>query len=155
VLGACGVAAVDGTLPTDRDGGAISDGGATPVDAPNSVPGCEAFEPNDRFETARSIADGAMHELAICPGGDIDVFRFFVPEDYDLIITLTFDGSVADLDRDLFDSANRQIEETNGVGNVEKIERYGLEPGEYYLGVFAFAATSEAPYSLSLRIPPS
>jgi len=63
----------------------------TPTPSPSPTPpSCDpdAYEPNDTFATAASIAPGAHVYGLICPPRDEDHFRFSVPLGYDMQIDL-------------------------------------------------------------------
>jgi len=142
--------------PGDVDA-AVSDA-APLVDGGDS---CAAFESNDELAAAVLITPGTHGPLGICPGGDLDFFRFDLGDNEDMVVEATFEnlGGAGDLEMRLYDQATGMVVDGSmGVLNFERIERSlanadQLPAGTYIVEIYGFNGTTENPnYSLSLTI---
>jgi hypothetical protein len=135
-------------------------GDAGLVDAGGDGPDpCETGEPNDDISEAFSISAGTHSDLAICPAGDKDFYRFSLGDAQDLIIVLSFDnmGGAGDLEMRLYDGQGNIVDGSMGFGNTERIERSlamsnQLPAGDYSIEIYAFSASTQNTYTLELAI---
>ena len=90
---------------------------------------CDTGEPNDTMNTAAPTVTGTMHELAVCPAGDVDFFAFdLLAGDDNLNIEVSFDndGGAGDIDIRLY-ADGLVVDLSAEFGNTEIIDRNDLE----------------------------
>lgn len=145
------------------DGGGGGNADAAVSDAAPLVDGgdpCGAFESNDELAAAVLIEAGTLGPLGICPGGDLDFFRFVLADNQDMVVEATFDNmnGAGDLEMRLYDkNTGMVIDGSMGVLDFERIERSlangdQLPAGEYIVEIYGFNSTIENTYNLSLTI---
>jgi hypothetical protein len=141
----------------EADGGP---GDAGVADATRDGPDpCETGEPNDDISEAYPISAGTHSDLAICPAGDKDFYRFTLGEAQDLVILLSFDnmGGAGDLEMRLYDGQGTIVDGSMGFGNTERIERSlamsnQLPADDYSIEIYPFSASTQNTYTLELAI---
>ncbi len=146
----------DNSEPAGDSDAAVSDA-APLVDGGDP---CGAFEANDELAAAVMIEPGSYGPLGICPGGDLDFFKFTLADNQDMVVEATFDnqGGAGDLEMRLYDAATGMVvDQSMGVLNFERIERSlangdQLPAGDYTVEIYGFNATTENTYDLSLTI---
>ena len=123
----------------------------------------DALEENDTFEDARRLIvtenRSSWSDLSI-ESGDDDWYSFTLPNAPSVgdTITVDFDHELGDLDIALYDSQNRIITGSAGVGNSETIALDNLDlntESTYYLQVYGYAEASNPNYELTVDIIPS
>ena len=156
-LGGCSLI-LDFDVEADGGPGDAGVADATPNGDAGPDP-CDTGEPNDDISEAFSISAGTHSDLAICPAGDKDFYRFTLGEAQDLVIALTFDnmGGAGDLEMRLYDRLGAIVDGSMGFGNTERIERSlamtnQLPAGDYSIEIYPFSASTQNTYSLDLAI---
>ena len=64
--------------------------------------------------------------------------------------SLSFNGTLGDIDFQLYDSTGNLITGSYGVGNAENINLAGRNAGDYYLRVYGYSGATNPEYSLSI-----
>lgn len=134
-------------------------------DAPYTSDECMYKEPNDSFATAAMIATTDTGPAAICPGTaeDHDFYKFTVPAGTtSVVVSVTFDEKIGDLDLRLYDSAATVIAQSRGFTNSETITCPGTSPpcamlaaGDYAFEVFPAVQGATNFYNFSVSITPT
>ena len=137
----------DDPPPAESDAGT-----APPQDALAAQTRCERGEPNNSPPTATPIVTGLLHQLAVCPAGDVDYFAFDIAATDNLHIEVVFEnvGGAGDLDIRLYTDTGRMVDLSAGFGNTETIDRSDLEAGTYILEVYGYTALIANDYDLSV-----
>lgn len=132
------------------DGSAIDGGG------PDAETACGVLEPNESLGTP-ALADPGTFVAAICPAGDQDFYGFDLSGSEDLVIELTFEAGVNDLELELYDATSGDVLtlSTGGDGD-EKIEHSAansnrLGAGTYAMRVFGRDLQVQNEYQLMWR----
>lgn len=133
-------------------------------DAPYNDTECAYKEPNDTFDAAAMIATTDTGPAAICPGSteDHDFYKFTVPAGTtSVVVTVTFDEKIGDLDLRLYDSSATVIAQSRGFTNSEVITCPGTSPpcsaltaGDYAFEVFPAVQGAANFYNFSVAITP-
>ena len=135
-----------------------ADAGIDAMPAPDAIAAvnCAVAEPNETLETAVLITPGNL-DAGYCPDDDADFYRFTLPVDSDLRLTLSFATEVADLNMQLMDSDGIVIVLAAGSESPEVISRTlaganQLSAGDYVVQVGRVEGTEDVDYTLGLEI---
>lgn len=104
-----------------------------------ALPACgsELYEPNDSMATAAPV-DLPFSEIDLrVSSSDDDFFEFTLAEATDVHVLVTFVDDLGDIDIELLDASGATIQSSRGVSDSEELT-VTLEPGTYYLRVYAF-----------------
>ena len=122
----------------------------------------DGFEENDSFSDAwglgsitstsdiEALAD--LTGLTIDSSGDADWFKFSYDASTRLDVGISFDGSLYDLDMELFKAGENWIDGSYSVEGSEEISLVGLASGEYYLKIYEYSDATVADYDLSFSV---
>ncbi len=112
------------------------------VDA-QTVFNCLVAEPNDDHVAAIALAEGALN-AALCPGtaDDLDYYSFAVAADTDVILSLTFDDSIANLVLTVYNSSDMAIVQSSGTNSPAIIERTLAQTSRLPLGTYQVRVAS-------------
>jgi len=115
----------------------------------------DAYEDDDTFAQAKSIAGGETQGRSIHVPGDVDYIRFTLAEDSDVVIETS--GAAGDTVLELYDSSEGLVtsDDDGGVGLFSRIGR-ALTAGTYYAVVSSWDAEQTIlAYALSLTTTPN
>lgn len=117
----------------------------------------DRLEPNDSFaEATEASQDQTLVDLSIHDDLDVDFFMISVPAGTvgtsANFVEINFTHSQADLDLELLDSNGAFLDSSESNTDVERISLEGLDPGIYFVVVYAFDfATTE--YTITFDLP--
>lgn len=118
---------------------------------PNVCCDDDAFEDDDSRVTARALS-GTTFSGSICPTDD-DYISFTTTMARTVTATINFDGTVGDLDLDLYDSTGALVDYSHGTDDSESIV-HSVPAGTYAIRVFGYRdAANEYTGSVVLSAP--
>lgn len=111
-----------------------------------------AYEPNEAYNAAPTLAAGSYPSMAICPAGDLDYFRFDASATATLDVTVTYDPSQgATLQLTLLNSTGQPLVQGQPVvGQPDRVHARAanVPPGAYYAFVRDEVGTHESNYAM-------
>lgn len=111
----------------------------------------DAFEPDNTRTTARAIS-GTTFAGSICPAND-DYLSFTTTSSRTVTATIVFDGTIGDLDLDLYDASGILLADSDSVTSMEQIVHV-VPAGTFTLRVHGWMdAAAEYTGSLVLSAP--
>jgi hypothetical protein len=122
------------------------DGGSIPPDS---------YEPNDNFALAYPLnsADVELASASIHQFRNEDWYRWMAPATGPLTIDMAFPHVLANLDVELFDSAQRLLARSNSMTNNERIT-WSVNRGDtYFIRVISVTGTEHPRYTFTLDGP--
>ncbi len=93
----------------------------------------DGYEENDDFLTAYEIGPGFYPNLC---HGDEDWFNISIGADEIIKIYLEFNGSIDNIDLQLYNSAHQLLTSSNGIGNNESVLWTSMTPQTLYIRVY-------------------
>ena len=114
---------------------AVPPSGYGPAATPSN--GMDAYEPDDTFATAKTIANGQTQSRSLHVAGKPDYAKFVVGGAGAVNVRLETSGTSGDTQLWLFKANGTLIayDDNSGVGNFSRIAGASLAPGTYYVGV--------------------
>jgi hypothetical protein len=124
------------------------------------TPQDDQFEENDSFATAHSfgvISGNRIENNLVILRDDNDWYQFTMNGTgvAGNQVVITFDGSIGDLDLQLYDSNQNLINGSYSVSNSESINLLGLNAGDYYVRVYGYSGSENPNYTLTINTPVS
>jgi hypothetical protein len=118
----------------------------------------DRFEENDDFGSAHNfgvISGTQTEDNLVILSDDGDWYRFTLSSTgvAGNQVAINFDGSLGDLDLQLYNSTNNLISGSYSVSNSESVNLLGLIAGDYYARVYGYARSENPNYSLTINAP--
>ncbi|MDR0390710.1 MAG: pre-peptidase C-terminal domain-containing protein, partial [Planctomycetaceae bacterium] len=73
--------------------------------------------------------------------------------DKNSFIRIDFDGSVGDLDLQLFNASKKSVKNVSTTGDAEKVTLNGIAAGIYYIRVYSYKQATNPSYTLTISPP--
>ena len=138
--------------------GAVNPSYTMTVDVPGTSGGGiaeDAYEQNDSFATARSLAatDQTYANLTIDAANDDDYYTVMPTNSGNLVVNLTFQQSQGNIDLEILNSSQAQLGLANSTTNNEQLTVAVTAGQTYYVRVYGAGGATNPNYSMTIDVP--